>query len=96
LSYGWAYGPGGDKLNGKELMVATSTGGPEHAYVIGGYNKYSMSELLKPLQATSNLIGTKFLIPFVFHKASMASDEEVAAGARAYVEHVLNPKLSNY
>lgn len=96
LAYGWAYGPEGDKLNGKELVIATTTGGPEHAYVAGGYNKYSMSELLKPLQAASNLIGAKFLIPYVFHKASLASDEEVEVGAKAYVEHVFNPKLSNY
>jgi putative NADPH-quinone reductase len=96
LSYGWAYGPGGDKLNGKELLVATSTGGPEHAYVAGGYNKYTMSELLRPLQATSNLIGTKYLIPYVFHKAMMVTDEELEAGAKAYVQHVLNTKLSNY
>lgn len=96
LAYGWAYGPGGDKLNGKELMIATSTGGPEHAYVAGGYNRYSMSELLKPLQATSNLIGAKFLIPYVFHKAMLVTDNEVEAGAKAYVEHVLNIKLSNY
>jgi putative NADPH-quinone reductase len=96
LSYGWAYGPEGDKLNGKELIIATSTGSPEHAYVAGGYHKYSMSELLKPLQSTSNLIGTKFLIPYVFHKAMGASDEEIEAGSKAYVEHVFNPKLSNY
>jgi glutathione-regulated potassium-efflux system ancillary protein KefG len=96
LAYGWAYGPEGDKLHGKEFMVATSTGGPEHAYVAGGYNKYSMSELLKPLQAASNLIGTKFLIPYVFHKAMLVSDEEVEAGAKKYVEHVLSEKLSNY
>lgn len=96
LGYGWAYGPGGNKLHGKELLIAASTGGPEHSYVAGGYNHYSMSELLKPLQATSNLIGTKFLIPYVFHKAMMASDEELEAGAKDYVSHVLSAKLSNY
>lgn len=96
LSFGWAYGPEGDKLNGKELLVATSTAGPEHSYVAGGYNRYSMSELLKPLQATSNLIGAKYLIPYVFHKAMMVTDEEIEAGAKAYVDHVFNSKLSNY
>lgn len=96
LSYGWAYGTEGDKLKGKELIIATSTGAPEHAYVAGGYQNYSMSELLKPLQATSNLIGTKFLIPYVFHSAMTPSEEEIEAGAKAYVEHVFNTKLSSY
>jgi putative NADPH-quinone reductase len=96
LAFGWAYGPEGDKLNGKEIIVATSTGGPEHSYVAGGYNKYSMSELLKPLQAMSNLVGAKYLIPYVFHNAMMVTDEQVAAGARDYIDHVLSTKLSNY
>ncbi|MDF2675381.1 MAG: putative NADPH-quinone reductase [Clostridiales bacterium] len=96
LAFGWAYGPEGDKLSGKEIIVATSTGGPEHSYVAGGYNRYSMSELLKPLQAMSNLIGAKYLIPYVFHKAMMVTDEEVEAGAIDYIAHVLSTKLSNY
>jgi hypothetical protein len=28
--------------------------------------------------------------------AMVASDEEIEAGAKAYVENVFNPKLSNY
>jgi len=96
LSFGWAYGPGGNRLNGKELMVATTTGGPEHAYVAGGYNRYTMSELLRPLQAMANLVGAKYLIPFVAHGNRCKAPEELAAMAQAYATHVQDPKLSRY
>jgi putative NADPH-quinone reductase len=60
LAYGFAYGSGGDKLRGKKLLVATTTGGPGEAYQAGGYNQYTMSELLRPLQATANLAGMAY------------------------------------
>ena len=52
FTYGWAYG-GGDALAGKEWVCAISTGGPADSYQAGGYNSYSMSEFLKPLQQTT-------------------------------------------
>ncbi|AGK98580.1 NAD(P)H-dependent oxidoreductase [Clostridium pasteurianum] len=93
LTYGWAYGPNGNKLNGKEFVLAVSTGGPQNSYLAGGYNNYTLSELLRPLQATSNLIGTTYLTPYVFYGAVVASDDEIEKGAKAYVAHVLNPEL---
>ena len=65
LTYNWAYGPTGKALAGKEWVSSISTGGPADSYQAGGYNSYSMSEFLKPLQQTANLIQTKFLPPFI-------------------------------
>lgn len=93
LTFGWAYGPGGTQLAGKEWLSAISTGGPADSYTAGGYNHYSMSELLKPLQQTANLIGMTFLPPFVLHGAARAAPEALAEGAAAYVRHALDPML---
>ncbi|MGZ4107412.1 MAG: NAD(P)H-dependent oxidoreductase [Tumebacillaceae bacterium] len=90
LTYGWAYGSTGTALHGKEFMLATSTGGPEVAYQAGGYNRYSMSELLKPFEATSNLIGTKLLPSFILHGIFQVGDEELEANAQAYANYVLS------
>jgi len=60
LAYGFAYGTGGDKLRGKKLLVATTSGGPADAYQAGGYNQFTYSELLRPLQATANLAGMQY------------------------------------
>jgi glutathione-regulated potassium-efflux system ancillary protein KefF len=32
FTYGWAYGPGGDRLAGKDLWLVVSTGGTEASY----------------------------------------------------------------
>jgi len=93
LTYAWAYGPGGTALQGKEWVSAISTGGPAESYQAGGYNNYSMSELLKPLQQTANLIGAKFLPVFLFQGAVQASQEQINKSAHQYLAHITNPEL---
>jgi len=55
LSYGFAYGGGGDKLKGKQLYLSFTTGGPAEAYKKGGYNNFTFEELSRPLEQTANL-----------------------------------------
>ncbi|TYR81268.1 general stress protein [Priestia megaterium] len=86
LTYGWAYGSNGTKLHGKEFMIATSTGGPKEAYQEGGYNRYPMSELLRPFQAMANLTGMKFLPPFMLQGVRNLTDEAIAASAEEYAK----------
>ncbi|MDO4907006.1 NAD(P)H-dependent oxidoreductase [Neisseria sp.] len=93
LTYNWAYGPQGKALVGKEWVSAISTGGPAHSYQACGYNGYSMSEFLKPLQQTANLIQTKFLPAFVFHGAVGASEADVRQSAEDMVKHITDPLL---
>ncbi|WP_369588046.1 NAD(P)H-dependent oxidoreductase [Kingella oralis] len=93
LTYNWAYGPQGKALAGKEWVSSISTGGPADSYQAGGYNSYSMSEFLKPLQQTANLIQTKFLPPFIFHGAVGASEAAVQQSADNMAAHILDPLL---
>jgi glutathione-regulated potassium-efflux system ancillary protein KefG len=93
FTYGWAYGPGGTALKGKEWISAISTGGPADSYQSGGYNNYSMSELLKPLQQTANLIGAQYLPIFLLQGAAQATDEQIDISAQQYVAHIVNPEL---
>ena len=93
LTYGWAYGAGGNALAGKEWLSAISTGGPAHSYQAGGYNNYSMSEFLKPLQQTAHLLQTTFLPPFIFHGAVQTTPEAVAQSAEALLAHLRDPLL---
>lgn len=93
LTYDWAYGSNGDKLHGKELLLAVSAAGIEEYYTPIGRHKYTVPELLRPLQATSKLIGTRYLTPFIVYGAWQLSDEQVEQSAKDYVSYALNPEL---
>ena len=60
LGYGFAYGPEGSKLAGKESKLVVSTGSPEYAYQAGFYNNFTLSEYLRPLQSTILFTGMEF------------------------------------
>ncbi|QYK65468.1 MULTISPECIES: NAD(P)H-dependent oxidoreductase [Paenibacillus] len=90
LTYGWAYGSMGNKLHGKELMLAISIGGPEASYTPEGANRYTLPELLRPFQATSNMIGIRYLAPYVVYGVLQLSDEQVEQTAKAYPAYALN------
>ena len=84
LAWGFAYGSGGDKLRGKKLMIATTTGGPGDAYQAGGFNQYTISELLRPLQATANLAGMAYQPPFSACGVRDLDEAALDRVARAY------------
>jgi glutathione-regulated potassium-efflux system ancillary protein KefF len=77
LQYGWAYGPQGQALLGKDLWLAATTGGSEHSYRPQGYNRHFFDAFLPPYEQTAALCGMRFLPPFLLHGARRASDQEV-------------------
>jgi len=93
LSYGFAYGPGGDKLSGREFLLLVSTGGPADSYHAGGYNNFSMDEFLKPFQQTALLAHMRYLRPFVFHGIARAAADEIEASVLPMLQHISDPEL---
>ena len=67
FTYGFAYGSTGDKLKGKQFLVSTTIGGPEDSYREGGYNNFTINELLKPLRQMATLSGMQFNTPIISH-----------------------------
>jgi glutathione-regulated potassium-efflux system ancillary protein KefF len=88
LAFGWAYGPGGDALRGKDLWLAASTGGPESSYRPDGYNRYFFDAFLLPYEQTAALVGMRWLPPLLLHGAHSASPAELAAHAAVFVERL--------
>lgn len=87
LTPGWAY-RGGNALEGKALMLAVSTGGPEDAYSENGKNLYPMSTLLAPHIATANMVKMVWQEPFTVHSARTITDEELAGATTEYVKRL--------
>ncbi len=93
LNYGFAYGPGGDQLKGREFLILVSTGGPEHSYHAGGYNNFTMAEFLKPFQQTANLAGMTYLRPFVAHGMAVATREQIEENVPHMLAYLSDPEL---
>jgi glutathione-regulated potassium-efflux system ancillary protein KefG len=85
LTYGWAFGPGGDKLSGKTFMLATTTGGSENDYQSGGYNWFTMNEYLRPIQSTITRCNGTLLPLFV---AYSPTTDSIAYDAKRYVDSI--------
>jgi glutathione-regulated potassium-efflux system ancillary protein KefF len=90
LAFGWAYGPGGTALKGKDLWLVASTGGPEDSYHPASYNRYFFDAFLTPYEQTAVLCGMRFAPPLLLHGAHRVGDDELEAHARLYASRLLS------
>lgn len=99
LAFGWAYGPGGTALRGKDLWLAATTGGPEESYRPESYNRYFFDAFLPPYEQTAALCGMRFLPPLLLHGAHKAREAELVAHAAAYAQRLADyprwPEMSD-
>ena len=91
LRFGWAYGPEGTALNGKDFWLVTSTGGTAASYSAEGHNRHPLSTYLLPYEQTALHCGMRYLPPLVLHGAHQLDDQALMAHARQFVE-----RLSRY
>jgi len=91
LAFGWAYGPGGGALRGKDLWLVASTGGAEDSYRPQSYNRYFFDAFLPPYEQTAALCGMRFLPPLLLHGAHHIGKAETAAHAQVFAD-----RLSTY
>ena len=84
LEHGWAYGSGGTALHGKRLLSVISAGGPQRAYRAEGYQRFTIRQLLTPLEQTARLCGMEYLPPFVVFGTLGLEDEQLRAAAAEY------------
>jgi glutathione-regulated potassium-efflux system ancillary protein KefF len=89
LTYGWAYG-GGTALQGKDLWLVATTGGPETSYHPQGYNRYFFDAFLPPYEQTAALCGMRFLPPLILHGAHSVSTQDVNSHVEVFRERLLS------
>lgn len=88
LAFGWAYGPGGTALRGKDLWLVVSTGGGEASYRPDGYNRYFFDAFLPPYEQTAALCGMRFLAPLALHGAHQLIDDEIDGNAAMFAQRL--------
>ena len=84
LGYGFAYGPEGSKLAGKESKIVVSVGSPEYAYQAGAYNNFTLSEYLRPLYSTIVFTGMEFKGIFASYGAMKLTHEALEKDIKTY------------
>jgi glutathione-regulated potassium-efflux system ancillary protein KefG len=84
LEHGWAYGTGGTALEGKLWLSVITAGGRETAYRHGGHNRFTIRELLAPIEQTVRLCRMRFLPPFVVHGTHLMTEAEMDRHAADY------------
>ena len=84
LEFGWAYGPGGDKLKGKYVMNVVSAGGQRAVYAPEGRNRFTIKQFFAPLDQTATLCNMKYLAPFVVHGTHSLTNDEIQEHALQY------------
>ncbi len=77
LEHGWAYGSEGLALRGKRLLSSITTGGRESAYDPEGHNRFTIRELLAPIEQTAHLCRMEYLPPFVVHGTHRMTEGEI-------------------
>ncbi|MEM1157965.1 MAG: NAD(P)H-dependent oxidoreductase [Verrucomicrobiota bacterium] len=83
LEYGWAFAEGGDNLKGKQFMLATSIGVHPDCYRAGAIGEFTLSEILRPLQATAVFCQMTYLPAFI--TGGELDDAQLATRADEYL-----------
>ena len=79
-------------MQDKQLLIAVTVGADN--YGRDGFVKYTVDELLRPLQATSRLIGMKYMKPFVVMGASSISNAELKNVGPSYRKYLNDETIS--
>ncbi|WP_350284999.1 NAD(P)H-dependent oxidoreductase [uncultured Croceitalea sp.] len=84
LTYGWAFGPNGDKIKGKKIHFAVSTGGKRESYE--GASVLSVSELLNDITLSFQYCGCVTGKLHTFYGAMFdPSAQSIEENTRAYI-----------
>ncbi len=84
LEHGWAYGSQGKALHGKGVLSVISTGGGPGAYQPEGLNRFTMRQLLVPLEQTVYLCGMTYHPPYLVQGTHRMSAADIAREAENY------------
>jgi putative NADPH-quinone reductase len=90
LTPGWAYGPGGNALHGKDFWLVATTGGSVRSYQAEGHNLFPFSAFLPPYQQTAQLCGMRWLPPHLLFGAHQINQQTLAAHIETYRKRLAN------
>ncbi|HSC89460.1 MAG TPA: NAD(P)H-dependent oxidoreductase [Polyangiaceae bacterium] len=88
LVRGFAYGPGGTALHGKECLWAPTTGGPFDSYRPGALHGRPFADYVPVVEQTARFCGMGWREPFVVHGSHQVTQTQLERLALDYRERV--------
>lgn len=85
LERGWAYGPGGHALEGKELGIAVSTWSTAEDYSKAGRYHRTLDDLTSAFEVTASRVGMTYIGGRFPNGVGHVTDEELALDAKVYL-----------
>ena len=79
LTYGWAYGKGGQALRGKRVWWVTSAGAGSQEYAADGSHFRPFADFIAPIEGTARYCGMQWLPPFIVHAYAHIEPAQQAA-----------------
>ena len=90
-AYGWAFGPNGTALKGKEMQVVVTAGATEHTYSAEGLIQSSMDDVLTPMKASALYVGMTFAAPLAFYGAMGVGEDTLASFQHSFAQRLIAP-----
>ncbi|OEH91141.1 NAD(P)H-dependent oxidoreductase [Bacillus solimangrovi] len=87
FAFGWAFGPEGDKLEGRKIALAVSAGIRNEDYSKSGRYQYTLDEVLVPFKTTALYCKADYRSFFAFYGAEYEpSESDIENSAHDYVK----------
>ncbi|KFC73364.1 putative NADPH-quinone reductase (Modulator of drug activity B) [Bosea sp. LC85] len=83
-----AYEDEGRLLAGKPVLIAATAGNVPEAYTPTGQNRFSLRDLLRPLEATAHRCGLAWQEPFLIYGARKADAETLRLAGEHYAGRI--------
>jgi putative NADPH-quinone reductase len=83
-----SYESEGRLIEGKPLLIAATAGNVPEAYAPGGQNRFSLRELMRPLEATAHRCGLVWQEPFLLYAVHKADAETLQLAGEHYVGRI--------
>lgn len=89
MTFGWAYGPGGDKLEGKELGIAVSCGGSKKDFSAEGYQLYSLEEYMRQYEGVAAFVRAKWIgMHAIYETFSGDIQDRLSQNTQEYIDFI--------
>lgn len=99
LEHDFAYGSKGERLKGKQMLLAVTAAGAAGDYQSDGFQRYDIRTFLTPLEQTARLCQMTFLPPYLLfsslHAATDGRIEQHAIGYRRVLKALRDDRFDH-